>query len=100
MRYAFVDPRAGGLHDVWGSGDPTRLAAQSLAVLADGAYGLIYLDPPFNTGKEQSLARMTVRQSVDGDRTGFGDAPTRPVAAHAGPIPTALTTTPAGLGRA
>jgi ABC-2 type transport system permease protein len=33
MRYAFVDPRAGGLHDVWGSGDPTRLAAQSLAVL-------------------------------------------------------------------
>jgi site-specific DNA-methyltransferase (adenine-specific) len=43
-----------------------------LPALADGTYGLIYLDPPFNTGREQSLARMTARQSADGDRTGFG----------------------------
>ncbi|MFY9613788.1 MAG: ABC transporter permease [Candidatus Dormiibacterota bacterium] len=34
MRYALVDGRAGGLHDIWGAGDPTRLAAQSLAILA------------------------------------------------------------------
>jgi ABC-2 type transport system permease protein len=34
MRYALVDSRAGGLHDIWGAGDPTRLAAQSLAILA------------------------------------------------------------------
>jgi site-specific DNA-methyltransferase (adenine-specific) len=43
-----------------------------LPALADGTYGLIYLDPPFNTGREQSLARMTARQSANGDRTGFG----------------------------
>ena len=43
MRYAFVDPRAGGLHDLWGSGDPTRLAAQSLAVLLVFAIAMIGL---------------------------------------------------------
>jgi site-specific DNA-methyltransferase (adenine-specific) len=43
-----------------------------LPTLADGAYGLIYLDPPFNTGRAQSLAPMTARHSADGDRTGFG----------------------------
>jgi ABC-type multidrug transport system permease subunit len=43
MRYAFVDPRAGGLHDIWGSGDPTRLAAQSLAVLAVFAIAMTVL---------------------------------------------------------
>jgi len=46
-----------------------------LPALADGTYGLIYLDPPFNTGREQSLARMTARQSASGDRTGFGGRP-------------------------
>jgi ABC-2 type transport system permease protein len=43
MRYAFVDPRAGGLHDVWGSGDPNRLAAQSLAVLVVFAIAMTVL---------------------------------------------------------
>jgi hypothetical protein len=43
MRYAFVDPRAGGLHDVWGSGDPNRLAAQSLAVLVVFAVAMTVL---------------------------------------------------------
>ncbi|HXA41882.1 MAG TPA: site-specific DNA-methyltransferase [Candidatus Solibacter sp.] len=40
--------------------------------LADGGFGLIYVDPPFNTGQERSLARMTVRQSENGKRVGFG----------------------------
>ncbi|HEX4837620.1 MAG TPA: site-specific DNA-methyltransferase [Solirubrobacteraceae bacterium] len=38
---------------------------------ADGSFQLIYIDPPFNTGREQ--ARATLRTVADerGDRTGF-----------------------------
>jgi site-specific DNA-methyltransferase (adenine-specific) len=32
---------------------------------------LIYVDPPFNTGKVQKRQRMTVVQDDEGDRTGF-----------------------------
>ena len=32
-RYALVDPRAGGLHEIWGAGDVTTMAARSAAVL-------------------------------------------------------------------
>jgi site-specific DNA-methyltransferase (adenine-specific) len=39
--------------------------------LADGAFGLIYIDPPFNTGRDQAMARMSARRSVEGRRTGF-----------------------------
>ena len=39
--------------------------------LPDASFGLIYIDPPFNTGRDQSMARMTARRSVDGERTGF-----------------------------
>ena len=39
--------------------------------LPDAAFGLIYIDPPFNTGRDQSLARMTARLSAGGRRTGF-----------------------------
>jgi site-specific DNA-methyltransferase (adenine-specific) len=39
---------------------------------ADGSFQLIYIDPPFNTGREQT--RRTLRTVPDerGDRTGFG----------------------------
>jgi len=33
---------------------------------------LIYIDPPFNTGRLQARARMHVRASEGGSRTGFG----------------------------
>jgi site-specific DNA-methyltransferase (adenine-specific) len=33
---------------------------------------LIYIDPPFNTGRTQSRERMQVRAASDGERTGFG----------------------------
>ncbi len=33
MRYGVIDPHAYGLHDIWGAGDPTILAARSLGVL-------------------------------------------------------------------
>ena len=39
--------------------------------LPDAGFGLVYLDPPFNTGREQSMARMTNSRSDGGDRTGF-----------------------------
>ena len=39
--------------------------------LPDAAFQLIYVDPPFNTGKAQSRTRIKVTPDADGDRTGF-----------------------------
>ena len=40
--------------------------------LADGSFDLIYIDPPFNTGKRQERERIkTVHDETNGDRTGF-----------------------------
>jgi site-specific DNA-methyltransferase (adenine-specific) len=39
--------------------------------LPDGSIPLIYIDPPFNTGRAQSRARLRVTRSASGDRTGF-----------------------------
>jgi len=50
--------------------------ADNMAVLAplpDDCIDLVYVDPPFNTGKRQTLRRLrTVRDEASGDRTGFG----------------------------
>ncbi len=40
--------------------------------LADGAADLIYIDPPFNTGRTQARTQIKTERSADGDRTGFG----------------------------
>jgi site-specific DNA-methyltransferase (adenine-specific) len=45
----------------------------ALGKLPEGAFDLVYLDPPFNTGRSQT--RHTLQVSADatnGDRTGFG----------------------------
>ena len=43
-----------------------------LPAIDDGAAALIYIDPPFNTGKVQTRDRLrTVRDEQNGDRTGF-----------------------------
>ena len=42
-----------------------------LRTLPDAAFQLIYVDPPFNTGKTQSRTRIKVTPDADGDRTGF-----------------------------
>src|SRR5579859_3114700 len=43
-----------------------------LATLADDSIDLIYVDPPFNTGRRQTLESLrTVRDEVGGDRAGF-----------------------------
>ena len=38
---------------------------------ADGSFDLIYVDPPFNTGKRQSRRRTRTARDPDGDRIGF-----------------------------
>jgi site-specific DNA-methyltransferase (adenine-specific) len=42
-----------------------------LRSLAAGSAHLIYIDPPFNTGKVQERTRIRTRRSPRGDRTGF-----------------------------
>jgi site-specific DNA-methyltransferase (adenine-specific) len=40
--------------------------------MADGSVDLVYIDPPFNTGKAQRKTRTKTTFSEDGDRKGFG----------------------------
>ena len=43
-----------------------------LPTIEDGTAALIYIDPPFNTGKEQRRERLrTMQDDEHGDRTGF-----------------------------
>jgi site-specific DNA-methyltransferase (adenine-specific) len=49
--------------------------ADNLEVLAripDASIDLVYIDPPFNTGKTQSRTMLKTTRADDGDRTGFG----------------------------
>ena len=43
-----------------------------LEAIPSASVDLIYIDPPFNTGKVQSRQRLTTVRDEDGDRTGFG----------------------------
>jgi len=40
--------------------------------LADESVDLIYIDPPFNTGKQQARKQIAVEKDINGDRVGFG----------------------------
>ena len=40
--------------------------------LPDGFFDLIYMDPPFNTGRAQARRTLTVEADTNGDRVGFG----------------------------
>lgn len=44
-----------------------------MRTLPDGAFRLIYIDPPFNTGKTQQRVRLRAVASERGTRIGFGD---------------------------
>jgi site-specific DNA-methyltransferase (adenine-specific) len=47
--------------------------AAVLPLLPDGAFDLIYIDPPFNTGRTQTRRTLTTaHDEASGDRTGFG----------------------------
>ena len=54
---------------------PRIILADNMTVLPtieDASVNLIYIDPPFNTGKTQKRTRIrTVRDKAAGDRTGF-----------------------------
>jgi site-specific DNA-methyltransferase (adenine-specific) len=45
-----------------------------LRTLPEGCADLIYIDPPFNTGRRQARARLKTERAgeAEGDRTGFG----------------------------
>jgi site-specific DNA-methyltransferase (adenine-specific) len=49
-------------------GDNLELLPQ----FGDGAFAMIYLDPPFNTGQERSARPLRAVADPSGDRTGFG----------------------------
>jgi len=42
-----------------------------LKQLPDASIDLVYIDPPFNTGKTQSRTQLHTEMSEEGDRTGF-----------------------------
>jgi site-specific DNA-methyltransferase (adenine-specific) len=42
-----------------------------LRALPDNRIPLIYIDPPFNTGKSQSRTQLKTKRSANGDRLGF-----------------------------
>lgn len=44
----------------------------ALAAISDASVPLIYIDPPFNTGKTRLRRRASMEQAEDGDRVGFG----------------------------
>ena len=48
--------------------------AENLTLLRqwpDASFELVYIDPPFNTGRDQSRRRLKTVRDDDGDRTGF-----------------------------
>ncbi|CAA9489226.1 MAG: DNA modification methyltransferase [uncultured Solirubrobacteraceae bacterium] len=61
---------------------PTRLGDEDLVIhgensavlprLPSGAFDLVYIDPPFNTGIERRLRSQRMVRDPDGDRLGFG----------------------------
>jgi site-specific DNA-methyltransferase (adenine-specific) len=60
-----------------GTSSPVRRILQGdnlevLARLPEGCARLVYIDPPFNTGKAQRRERMRIRADEAGERAGFG----------------------------
>jgi site-specific DNA-methyltransferase (adenine-specific) len=55
--------------------DDLVVAGENLSVLGelpDGAFDLVYMDPPFNTGRAQARRTLSVAADASGDRVGFG----------------------------
>ena len=70
-----------GMNAAWGPGSwdaaspDTIVLGDNLEVardLPDGSFRLIYLDPPFNTGRTQRHRAVQTVRDADGDRTGYG----------------------------
>ena len=43
-----------------------------LALLPDESVTLVYIDPPFNTGRVQRRLTLATERDSEGDRVGFG----------------------------
>jgi site-specific DNA-methyltransferase (adenine-specific) len=71
-----LDTRAATAHPTLALTDDLVIEADNADVLPrlpEQAFDLIYIDPPFNTGREQSHTRVTTRRDEQkGTRTGFG----------------------------
>ena len=55
--------------------DDLVIAADNLLALPklpDGAFDLVYMDPPFNTGRAQARHTLAVHADGEGNRVGFG----------------------------
>jgi site-specific DNA-methyltransferase (adenine-specific) len=55
--------------------DDLVVCGDNLAVLPrlpSGAFDMVYVDPPFNTGRAQRMSRMRVRRDPEAARAGFG----------------------------
>ena len=44
---------------------------EKLQLIADNSFQLIYIDPPFNTGRSQTRTRIKTTKDEQGDRVGF-----------------------------
>ncbi|HEX5224318.1 MAG TPA: site-specific DNA-methyltransferase, partial [Solirubrobacteraceae bacterium] len=56
------------------AGDDQILLGENLELLprfADGSFQLIYIDPPFNTGRTQTRRTLRAVRAEDGERVGF-----------------------------
>ena len=67
--------RADQLPDTVALGDDLLIEGDNAVVLPrlpGGAFDLVYIDPPFNTGRTQRRSTLRVVADGEGDRTGFG----------------------------
>jgi site-specific DNA-methyltransferase (adenine-specific) len=62
-----VAAKGGGLNRIV-QGDNLEV----LRMMPTGSVALIYIDPPFNTGRRQTRLRMNTVRDLAGDRVGFG----------------------------
>jgi site-specific DNA-methyltransferase (adenine-specific) len=60
----------------WTPAGPDRIEMadnlDAMRNLPDGAFRLVYMDPPFNTGRARTRQTTTATQDPEGGRTGFG----------------------------
>jgi site-specific DNA-methyltransferase (adenine-specific) len=59
---------------MWPPADDLVLRGENLDVLSrfpDGAFALVYADPPFNTGRRRTRRTLRTSAGEDGDRAGF-----------------------------
>ena len=71
-----------------------------LRTLPSASVDLIYIDPPFNTGRTQARSELRTERAEDGDRTGFKGARYRTVKVGVARSPTRSTTTSRSSSRA